>query len=393
MFIQGKLRPAILVLTIAAGVALFCVSEFVLRIPTLHLVRSLSFVLGALVVASAKSTRAVAESILALVRRCGRKHAFWLGAGVAICTSLYLFEAAILSNRPLEPRLHDEKSYVVQSRMLAHGMLWRAPHPFQHAFETFFVFNEPVYGSKYFPGAMMLYVPGVWLGLPDWITSLIIAGAVSAMACLITLELMPGDGVAGITASLLLLSVDSFHELGTWILSHEPMMLGALLMVYTWLRWRLAFRRRWAFALGAASGWAAITRPIDLLAYAIVLGVLVLTDLGIRFRRDSKRRSLSDLFIITIAASPFLLLQLIFNFGVTGHLFETPYRMYIDRYQPGTAFGAFSHSAMQPDTSLQQKLDFYNYFVAPHGPELSPAWPLAVPLARTDSTDHFTWNE
>jgi hypothetical protein len=287
-----------------------------------------------------------------------------LGVLVAIASSLYLFVAADVNERPLVPRLLDEKTYTLQSRMLARGMLWRAPHPKSEFFETFYVFNEPLYGAKYFPGTAMLYVPGAWLGIPDWVTSLIVAGAVSGLTCLVTMELFDGDGAAGISASLLLLATNSIHDLGTWVLAHEPVLLCVLVMLYAWLQWRATGPRGWAIVMGAAAGWAAITRPIDALVYALPMAIVIGLDL-IHILPQGRRGQLAvDLFAALLAAAPFLILQGVFDWRMTGHLYETPYRAYIDRYQPGDAYGGIG-SNQHPQTTLQQKLDYYNDFILP----------------------------
>ncbi len=298
-----------------------------------------------------------------------------LAVCVALIATVYLASAAWLNRRELAPRIHDEKSYTVQARMLAHGMLWRAPHPLAKSFETFYVFNEPVYGSKYFPGAMMLYVPGVWLGAPDWVTSLIIGGLIAGLTCLVTTELLNGDGLAGVTASVLLLGADSVHDLATWTLSHQPAVLGALLTIYAYLRWRATGWRRWAIAAGFVAGWTAITRPVDAVAYALPLGIVILIDIWRRTPHTNWRRGLSDVALMILAAVPMLGVQAVFDKGVTGHWLETPYRMYLDSYQPGAAFGAMG-AAQHPQTELRQKIDFYDDYIAPRlqGYRAAGAW-------------------
>jgi hypothetical protein len=321
-------------------------------------------VLMAVAVSYHPRARNSAIHVIRLFRRPSPEGRLRLGAMVAIASSLYLFAAADLNNRPLVPRLLDEKTYTLQSRMLAHGMLWRAAHPKAEFFETFYVFDRPLYGAKYFPGAAMFYVPGVWLGLPDWVTSLIIAGLVSGLTCMVTMELFDGDGVAGITASILLLATNSIHDLGTWVLAHEPVMLCSLVMLYAWLQWRTVGARGWAVLMGTAAGWAAITRPIDALVYALPMAIVIGIDL-VHILPHGRRGQLAvDLLAAALAAAPFLILQGVFDWKMTGHLFETPYRAYIDRYMPGDAFGAVGASNL-PRTALQQKLDYYYDFILP----------------------------
>jgi hypothetical protein len=333
-------------------------------VPVVHPKACISLLVLAALMSLYQPARYTAQQFLRSLRRpdsVGRKR---LGLVVAIASWLYLFSAAMFNDRPLVPRLLDEKAYTLQSRMLAQGMLWRAPHPKAEFFETFYVFDQPLYGAKYFPGTAMMYAPGVWLGFPDWVTSLIIASLVSGLTCLVTMELFDGDGAAGVSASILLLATNSIHDMGTWVLAHEPVMLCSLMMLYAWLQWRAVGARGWAVLMGAAAGWAAITRPIDALVYALPMAILILVDL-IHIQPQGRRGQIAiDLLAAVLAAAPFLALQGWFDVKMTGHLFETPYRAYIDRYQPGDAYGGIGSNSV-PRTMLQQKLDYYYDFILP----------------------------
>ncbi len=289
---------------------------------------------------------------------------FAIALCVALASSAYLYGVALTNDRPLVPRLLDEKTYTVQSRMMANGMLWRPAHPKAEFFETFYIFDRPLYAPKYFPGTAMMYVPGVWIGFPDWVTSLGIAGAISGVLCLIVMELFDGDGLAGVSASLLLLAVNSFHDLGTWVLSHEPCVLCVMVMIFAWLRWRASHGIGWALLMGFAAGWGAITRPIDAACYALPMAGIIAWDYFSEFGRGRRMRIAIDLLCAALAASPFLVLQGIFDQKVTGSVMHTPYRAYIDKYQPGDAYGVIGTSA-RPQTNLQQKLDYFDKFILP----------------------------
>jgi hypothetical protein len=356
----GLLFPAALVL----GVALCATVPKAWSAPVVRPITCGTLLIVAAAMSLYQPARYTVQQIMRSLRRPdpeGRKR---LGVLVAFMSALYLFTAAYLNDRPLVPRLLDEKTYTLQSRMLASGLLWRPPHPKAEFFETFYVFDKPLYGAKYFPGTAMMYAPGVWIGIPDWVTSLIIAGAVSGMTCLVTMELFDGDGAAGISASLLLLATNSVHDLGTWVLAHEPVMLCVLIMLYAWMQWRSVGARGWAVLMGAAAGWAAITRPIDALVYALPMAILIGIDL-FHMEPQGRRGQLAiDLLVAILAAAPFLVLQGWFDVRMTGHLFETPYRAYIDRYQPGDAYGGIGSDRV-PQTMLQQKLDYYYDFILP----------------------------
>jgi 4-amino-4-deoxy-L-arabinose transferase-like glycosyltransferase len=295
---------------------------------------------------------------------------------VAAATFAYQWISAVVHSRDLTPHSHDACSYLIQAQMLARGRLWMPTPPLADFFETFHVLMHPVYASIYFPGTALLYVPGVWLGAPAYLTSLLIAAAVAGVLYLVTRELL--DGMYGILAALILAGSQIFRTQSTGILSQQPLMLAALLMVWTYLRWRGArstpSRTAWALALGAALGWAAIVRPIDALAYALPVGALFLLDLW-RLYRDSARAAVSTLALVMLPILPFLALQIVLNKGATGDWLTTPYRAYIDRYQPNTSLGfPGDDPSDRPDTVLSQKHVYYELWVRPkvqrHRPEL-----------------------
>src|SRR5687768_916169 len=70
---------------------------------------------------------------------------------IAVVACAYLLFTGIRQKRDLFPKYHDEHMHLVQMQLLAHGTLWRAPHPLADAFETFHVLTKPVYASIYFP--------------------------------------------------------------------------------------------------------------------------------------------------------------------------------------------------------------------------------------------------
>ena len=104
--------------------------------------------------------------------------------------------------------------------MLARGRLWMPAHPLADFFESFHILVRPVYASIYFPGTAMLHVPGVWLGLPTWVTPVVIAGAVVGMTYRVVSELL--DGVAGLLAAMILLANSSFRVFSTVAMAQLP---------------------------------------------------------------------------------------------------------------------------------------------------------------------------
>jgi hypothetical protein len=163
-------------------------------------------------------------------------------------------------------------------------------------------------------------------------------------------------------------------------MSHGVMAMLGLIIVLAWLKWRERRAWGWAAVIGMTAGWAAITRPADAVVFAGVVGVAMACDLA----RCSVRSWVASALPILIAAIPFLAIQIVFDLGVTGHAFETPYARYVRLEQPGTEFSL--HPAPIPDdaapaSQLQQKQIYYRQFLLPRirryqqaGPVMQ--WPL-----------------
>lgn len=70
--------------------------------------------------------------------------------------------------------------------------------------------------------------------------------------------------------------------------------------------------------------------------------------------------------MIVLGATPFLLVQLVFNKGVTGSFTRTPFGYYVERDQPATSFGFHAYDADQQIVSrVQQKRDYYKNSIQP----------------------------
>ena len=260
--------------------------------------------------------------------------------------------------RDLFPKYHDEHMHLVQMQLIAHGTLWRAPHPLADAFETFHVLTKPVYASIYFPGTAMLYVPAVWLGLPWWLLPLLAAGASVGLFYDIVTGLL--DGAYAVLAVLLLVSATQFRYLSLVVMSHTVMILLGLLLVWAYLHWRRERRYGWAIAIGMVAGWAAIARPVDAICWAAPIGLGILFDL----RGQPLRRWINTAALIVAAAIPFLAVQVVLNYGVTGDPLKTPYRLYCDLYVPNISFGFHEVTPAKLQTALVQKQVYYDVFAA-----------------------------
>jgi hypothetical protein len=271
----------------------------------------------------------------------------------------YVLATAQWAERPLFPKFHDEFMYLLQARMLAAGRLWMAAHPVAEFFGSFFVVVRPVYASAYFPGTAMLYVPGVWLGLAPWLTAAAIAAGVVTLLYLVVTDLI--DGVAGLLAALLLLSLEQFRVTAVMTMSHTAMMLLLLATVMAYRRWQRTRAIGWTAAVGALAGWAAITRPLDAICVILPLGVAMLWDL----RRSGARKMSLTVAAAILGALPFLVTQLAFDRAVTGRWLETPISLYGRQNFPGLTlgFGPRVTATTESPAALPQVRDYYRDFL------------------------------
>jgi hypothetical protein len=282
---------------------------------------------------------------------------------VGTIAALYLLALILLEHQAHYPRYHDESMHLIQAQMLARGHLWLPAHALPQFFETFFVFVKPVYAAMQFPGTSLLYVPGIWLGVPYWITSLLIAAVTVGLIYRVMAELI--DGIAGLMAALWLVASTDFRYYGLMVLSYPAALVLGLGIVWAWLRWRERKTAWLCTIVGCLSGLAAITRPADALCFAIPVGAAMLLDL----RRDRQaegwgKRAAKMIAVLVASAAPFLVLQLIFDRGVTGSPLHTPHATYVEQFHPRISYGLGGvHSTATPATTLRQKLDYYDSFV------------------------------
>jgi hypothetical protein len=288
------------------------------------------------------------------VRRPSPRARGIIALSIAIFAGLYLYVTASWQHQPLEPRIHDEFVYLLQARMLSIGRLWMPPLPHGDFFDTFYVFVEPVYAPLSWPGASLMYVPGLWLSLPYHVMPLVIAGAAIGLMYSVTTQLF--DGLSGLIAVLALLALPTMRTEAVHTFAQVPILLLGLMLLWTWLRWRVAPTRLHAALIGAVAGWAAITRPIDAICLALPIGIAMLID----WRRFGTRAKLQTIGFVVAGAVPFIALQLVFNFGVTGSLTKTPYMFYNDREQPLLGYGFHTYDpAPKSQTKVLQKRLLY----------------------------------
>lgn len=294
------------------------------------------------------------------VRRPSTRGATLAAWALAILAAAYFILTAVLQDRDLFPKTHDDCSYLIQMQMLARGRLWMPGLPLPDFFDSFYLLVRPVYASQYFLGTALLYVPTLWLHLSTWVMPVLAAGAVVGLTYRILTELI--DGAAGLLGALWIASLSWFRMASILLMSQIPALLMGLILVWAWLCWRKHRRPGWLLLAGVAAGWAAITRPVDALCFAIPVGIAIAADL----RMSKPRAWIGAAALLALGAAPFLSIQLAFDKGVTGHYFQTPFRAYLDRDVPGTEFGFPAyHSSARPQSCVPQKQDYYGNWVAP----------------------------
>ena len=290
----------------------------------------------------------------------------WIALGWFVAAPLACLLQSWRTGRALLPLWHDEFSYHLQSVQLARGRLWYPQHPLADFFESFHTFVKPVYASIYWPGTALMNVPGEWLHLPVYAAPLAIYGGCVAATYLLATRLV--DGTAALAAALMAAAVFDWNDFATREMAHLPVTLLAATMFLAWLRWRESptpgRRLAWVAVVGAAAGWAAITRPVDAVAFALPVGLCLLAGLAARRRW----RELAPTVLVGVAAGlPFLALLAVQNRGITGNVLEPAYVEYLRQSQPGSAFGgpfggddSATTTTLVPATTLPQKLDYYH---------------------------------
>jgi hypothetical protein len=348
-------RILILALFIAGCLLAFAGSRGDVGSPVQWMVMGAAALIGLTPVA-----RRSVDRIAAKLKGIPQRNHFKVALVVSLLAIVYLLVAAGIGGRDFFPKWHDEHMLILQTRMLAHGRLWMPQHELADFFEVSYLFVKPVYAGIYFPGTALLYVPAIWLGLPLWVPPVLASGAAVGVLWLVVAELV--DGFAATLAALLLVSIGKFRFLSIMFMSHTPMLLLGLCGVWAYLQWRKQQSGLWALAIGVFSGWAAITRPVDAIAYAVTIGLAMICD----WVAAGKNRRIARTAICVIAgATPFLALQMVDNYGITGHLFQTPYREYLDENSPETAYGVGNAALPAPQTKLLQKLLYDRQFNQP----------------------------
>ena len=280
---------------------------------------------------------------------------------LTLLATIYLYFTARFQHRDLSPILHDEYCYLIQTKMLAAGHLWLPKHPLGEFFDSFHLITDRVYASKYGPGTAAFFAPAMLLHLPIWLTPLLLSSVAVGLMYLVATELF--DGASGFAAAILLLSLGIVRRTSVMMMSQAPMLTLVLLAMLAYIHWRRNHRGGWMLLLGVCIGWGALTRPVDAICLAVPLAVGVLIDL----KPLDARARVKQIGIGLCAVLPFVLLQLVYNKGVTGSARELPWNYYAQRYDPYDSMSrAPFDPALRPQTRIAQLLAMYDDFTVPY---------------------------
>lgn len=298
--------------------------------------------------------------LLDRLRRPTNRQRWMIAVGVGMVSIGFLLLMAHLQHRQMIPRMHDEFSYLLQARMLSHFRLWTAALPLPDFFDSFHIFVTPVYASKYPPGTALALAPALWLGLPTATSCLIAASLAVAMLYRVTTELV--DGVTGLLAAGLLLSLTWFRAVSLMVMPQAIFLAVVLVMVWAYLHWRRRPGWVWTLVIGAAAGWMGIIRPLEAVCWTTPLGMAMALDL----RSMKPRRWIVTGAMLLLGASPFLLLQLVANIGITGNWHTTPWMEYANRDIPYEGLGFHEvDPSRRPMSKLPQKQEYYDLVNVP----------------------------
>lgn len=282
----------------------------------------------------------------------------WASVGIFFGSLGYFYLNAKIVGSDFIPKIHDELSYLVQIQQVARGHFWMPGHALPQFFDSFYIIStDRAYASMYFPGLAMLFAPLVWLHLPILLGPMLVMAGIFAMVYRLIAELV--DGAAAALAVVMLLGINRFPMHSLMVFSQTPLLLFGLLMFWAWLRWRTSFQWRYAAAIGFFAGWAAVTRPIDAIIFALPVGVGMLLDL--RGRRQPLRTWVVSFAFVVLLAAPFLGIQAAMNKAITGRVTQFPHDYYVARDFPQAAYGFFTlDRSLRPVSTLPQKVDFHD---------------------------------
>jgi hypothetical protein len=251
----------------------------------------------------------------------------WAVLAIGVISALaFGYEWSTLRELPL---VHDEAAYVLQARLFASGK-WADSAPIPEFFEQPHVLVTPRLAEKYGPGNALMLVPGIWLGRPGLMPVIALAVTGALIFVLGRRTVSPWVGIfawmvwLGLVPPVTTFRPSYFSEILT-----EGLWLGAW---WGLLRWRDGKRGGFLVLTAACIGWMALTRPLTAVAFAVPVGVAVLS-------LTWRRRSWSQFGAAFATGLAFLSVIPLWSARTTGNWRVTPLMLYTDQYMPYDVVG------------------------------------------------------
>ena len=255
----------------------------------------------------------------------------------------------LLSIHPIpSPEVSDDFSYLLLGDTLAHFRLANPPHPLHQFFETYYVLQQPAYGSVYPLGQGIVLAFGELIFRNPWAGVAISVGAMCAL-CYWMLRAWVAPSWALLGG---LLCAIELGPLNHWINSYWGGAVSACAGCLTFgalPRLRADPASRWAALLGLGIGIEMLSRPYE--SVFLITAVLVFLLPG--WRRTI--RTAPAALAVVLAASGLISLD---NKSATGSWTTLPYML--SRYQYGipAAFTPQPDPAPHVELTRQQQLAY-----------------------------------
>ncbi len=237
------------------------------------------------------------------------------------------------------PHLPDEVVYLYHARYLADGMLAMPAPPLQPAFDIDLMFyQEHRWFSPVPPGWPAVLSLGVLVGAPWFVNPLL--GGINVLLAYSLLRRFYSRGTTRLAVFLLAVS-PWFLFMSMNLMTHTLTLTCALAAAVCVARVRDGGKLWWAWLGGSFLGLAALTRPLEAL---IAAGLLGLWSLGLRGRRFR----FAPTFALALGSMLVAAISLPYNRYLIGEATRSPLMAYADEH-----FGAGSNAlGFGPDRGI-----------------------------------------
>ncbi len=244
---------------------------------------------------------------------------------VAIAAAWVMLVAGLLSFLVYQrhPHVPDEVAYLMHARYLAEGWLTMPAPPVPEAFNLDLLqYETERWYSPVPPGWPLVLAVGVLARAP-WLVNPVLAGVAVVLAYLLLRDVY-GVRTARL-ATVLLAASPWMLFLSMSLMTHIATLVWALAAALAVARLRRTAQLRWAVAAGAALGLVGLTRPLEAVAMATLLGFWTLPVRG----RRGRFLPVATLTVCTLLAGAAVLP---YNAALTGDPTRFPINSYTDQH-------------------------------------------------------------